>query len=79
MERNHGMPHHDYSLGGGLEFFTCYTLVDISKTGVVTNFKKKIPPFLDDDGKIIANEETWTESRNKQRNWETMIQWIKRN
>ena len=76
MSRNHGMPHHDYTLGSGLEFFTCITLVDITKTGIVSPYKDNIPAFLDDADNIIADENSWNKSRNKQRNWETIVQII---
>ena len=75
-ERNHGMAPQDYNIGSdGLEFFTCYTLVDITKTGIVSIYKPS-PIFLDDVGNLIVDQQTWNDSRNQQRNWETAVQII---
>lgn len=45
---------------------SCYTLVDITKTGTIGTFKKGID----------IDEKSWNFSRNQQRNWETVLQLI---
>jgi len=60
--------------GAGL--VDCYTLVDITRTGVVAYYKEGMPMFLDDADQIINDEVAWTRSRNQQRNYETLIQVI---
>ena len=43
----------------------CFTLIDITQTNTVGSYKDKQGDFA-----------TWTKSRNKQRNWETIVQGI---
>ena len=43
----------------------CFTLIDITQTTTVGPYKDKQGNFA-----------TWTKSRNKQRNWETIVQGI---
>lgn len=62
--------------GKGSCVIDCYTLVDITRTGVVAYYKEGMPMFLDDADQIINDEHTWTKSRNQQRNYETLIQVI---
>ena len=59
-----------------LEFFTGYSLVDITKTGILSQYNSSIPPLVDSVGYIIDSSDTWLFSRNRQRNWETIIQVI---
>jgi len=54
----------------------CYTLIDITKTGMVSNYKPGLPTFVDDAGQIINDADSWTKSRNQQRNFETIVQTI---
>jgi len=62
--------------GKGVGLIDCYTLVDISRTGVVAYYKEDMPMFLDDAEQIINGEDSWSKSRNQQRNYETLIQVI---
>lgn len=63
--------------GGGVgEFFTVYTLVDISQTGIVAQYRTGVPAFMDDINQLINNEESWNKSRGQQSNLETLIQTI---
>ena len=48
----------NYCMSATLEFYTCYTLVDITNTGVI-----KVP-----------TGQTHDLQRNQQRNWETLLQ-----
>jgi len=54
----------------------CYSLIDITKTGIVSNFKPSAPDFIDDANQVIDDEISWSRSRNQQRNFETIIQTI---
>lgn len=63
--------------GSGVgEFFTIYTLVDISQTGIVAQYRSNVPAFMDDVKQLINNEESWNRSRGQQSNLETLIQTI---
>ena len=63
--------------GSGVgEFFTIYTLVDISQTGILAQYKSSVPAFMDDINQLINNEESWNRSRGQQSNLETLIQTI---
>jgi hypothetical protein len=55
---------------------TCKTLFDITATGVKSHYKSSIIPFTDASGKVVLDLISWTRSRNKQRNWETINQII---
>lgn len=75
------MKHHGIAYGlkdqeEGLEFYTCYTLFDITNTGVIMPYNKDLPGFIDTAGQPVFNEKTWDRSRNQQRNWDTMVQLI---
>ena len=54
----------------------CYTLIDITKTGIVSKYRSEIPMFLDDADQLVKSEKDWLRSRNQQRNLETIIQII---
>lgn len=53
---------------------TCYTLFDITHTGVLNHYKSTAMPFKDRSGTDITTDSEWRRSRNQQRNWETIIQ-----
>jgi hypothetical protein len=73
----HGSPTAGYSFGTLRSKYKIRTLIDVSPTGIISEFRKDIPlPFIDDLKNIINNTETWNTSRNEQRNWETFIQCI---
>ena len=71
---------HGYSAGSvegkGSCVIDCYTLVDMTRTGVVAYYKESMPMFIDDADQIINDEKSWIRSRNQQRNYETCIQVI---
>jgi hypothetical protein len=52
----------------------CYTLFDITKTGLVKHRKSTSIPFYDSEGQLIDSEAKWQQSRNQQRNFETLVQ-----
>jgi len=52
----------------------CLTLFDITETGVTGHYKPSHVPFCDRAGTTITNINEWTTSRNKQRNFETILQ-----
>lgn len=54
----------------------CRTLFDITATGVRSHYKESRIPFHDDTGRVIEDQQSWTRSRNQQRNWETINQLI---
>lgn len=54
----------------------CITTFDITATGVRSNFNANRIPFQDAVGKSITDINSWTRSRNQQRNWETVNQLI---
>lgn len=54
----------------------CRTLFDCSRTGTTGHFRLSQLPFDDRQGKVIDNLQTWTYSRNQQRNFETIMQMI---
>ena len=73
----HGSPTAGYSFGTLRSKYKIRTLIDVSPTGIISEFRKDIPlPFVDDLKNIINNTETWNTSRNEQRNWETFVQCI---
>jgi len=58
----------------GLSYIKLHTLVDISTTGTIGQFKNiKKTNLL---GETLETEPVWKKSRNQQRNWETVIQII---
>ena len=52
------------------------TQFDCTATGVTGHFRPNTLPFDDHEGQTISDQETWTRSRNQQRNWETILQII---
>ena len=54
----------------------CYTLFDITDTGIRSHIRSAQFPMLDKHGNEIQNEQEWNKARNQQRNWETIIQII---
>jgi hypothetical protein len=73
----HGSVLSDYSYTTPRSVYKIKTLLDISNTGIVSDFREEVPlPFVDDLKNIINNQETWNQSRNRQRNWETFVQAI---
>lgn len=54
----------------------CYTLVDITNTGVFGSYRADLLPYRRNNGELINNEEQWILARNQQRNWETLMQLI---
>jgi hypothetical protein len=54
----------------------CHTLVDITATRVVTNYRQDLPQFIDHAGQTVKDQTSWNTSRNQQRNYETVIQII---
>ena len=52
------------------------TLFDCSPTGVTGHFQQGKLPFADRTGSLIRNQDDWHRARNKQRNWETLLQII---
>lgn len=59
-----------------MKYYSCYTLVDITKTNVLSTFNPSELPFVDGANHGITTEEEWNVSRNQQRNWETLLQLI---
>ena len=73
----HGSVTAGYSFGTVRSKYQIKTLIDISPTGMISEFRDNIPlPFVDDLKNIINNQETWNVSRNEQRNWKTLVQCI---
>lgn len=62
------------NLPEGLSYIEISTLIDISTTGTFGKFKQA--DKTDFVGSNISQETDWKRSRNKQRNWETIIQII---
>ena len=52
----------------------CRTLFDITETGTTGHFKPSHVPGKDRAGQNITDNQTWTKSRNQQRNLETITQ-----
>jgi hypothetical protein len=52
----------------------CYTLFDITQTGITGHFKPSQIPFQDRAGNNINDLPAWNRSRNQQRNLETITQ-----
>lgn len=70
--RSHGLT--EANLFGLREYIRGYCLVDITNTGVLAQYKRDLPRFIDNANQIVDNEATWNRSRNQQRNWETLTQ-----
>jgi hypothetical protein len=52
------------------------TLFDCSCTGVTGQYRAEVLPFQDRAMHTVANRAQWNQSRNRQRNWETLQQVI---
>jgi hypothetical protein len=52
----------------------CKTLFDCSATGTTGHYKPGSVPYLDKVGQSIEDLISWSNSRNRQRNWETLLQ-----
>jgi hypothetical protein len=50
------------------------TSFDCTATGTTGHYKSNRVPYTDDNQTAIIDQETWTRSRNQQRNYETLIQ-----
>lgn len=74
MSKHHGIAYGLKHQEEGIEFYTCFTLFDITNTGVVMPFNPDITSFIDTAGQPVLNEKTWERSRNQQRNWDTIVQ-----
>ena len=73
----HGSVTAGYSFGTLRSKYQIKTLIDISPTGIISEYRADVPlPFVDDLRNIINNQETWNISRNEQRNWETLVQCV---
>lgn len=59
-----------------VETYKCYTLFDITYTGVTQPNYRQQPNFFDSSGKAITDAASWQFARNQQRNWDTLIQVI---
>lgn len=64
------------SYGKSTDTISCFTLVDISQTGTTRPYKKESQSYVDHTGQQVIDFATWTISRNRQRNWETLLQTI---
>ena len=77
MHKHHGIAYGLKNQEEGLEFYTCYTLFDITNTGIIMPYNSNLNAmFLDTAEQPVYNEKTWERSRNQQRNWDTMVQII---
>lgn len=76
MQKFHGTSIGTDESGRRQNLIACHTLVDISKTGVISLYRKEIPMFMDDAEQIVRDQRTWERSRNQQRNFETVTQII---
>lgn len=54
----------------------CRTIFDCMATGVTGHYRPSQVPFTDHTGQSIKNQTDWNQSRNQQRNWETLLQVI---
>jgi len=64
------------NLNSELNYTICYTLIDITETGITGTFRKDFAPYKTKQGKDLKTFEAWTTARNKRRNWETLMQII---
>ena len=76
MQKFHGTSIGTNETSNYQNMISCYTLVDITKTGVISLYRKEIPMFMDDAEQLVRDQSTWERSRNQQRNFETIIQTI---
>lgn len=52
----------------------CYTLFDLTPTGIKSHYRQIKFPISDATGKVLENLTDWHIARNQQRNWETILQ-----
>jgi len=52
----------------------CYTLFDITPSGIKSHYKALEFPVTDRTGRSLKNIDDWNRARNQQRNWETILQ-----
>lgn len=52
----------------------CKTLFDCTTTGITGSFRPSMLPCKDATGHEIQDQTEWNRRRNKQRNWETLLQ-----
>jgi hypothetical protein len=76
MSKHHGIAYGIKHQEEGIEFYTCFTLFDITNTGVVMPFNSNLVSFIDSAEQPVYNEQSWERSRNQQRNWDTIVQAI---
>ena len=50
------------------------TSFDCTATGTTGHYKSNRVPYKDDNQSAIVDQESWTRSRNQQRNYETLVQ-----
>ena len=73
----HGSVIPGYSFSNVRSRYQIKTLIDVSPTGIISEYRGDVPmPFVDDLKNIINDQESWSNSRNEQRNWETLVQCI---
>ena len=54
----------------------CHTLFDIQRTDVRGIYRVDFQPFRERQGQWITDRDTWNQARNRQRNFETLVQII---
>jgi len=69
--RSHGLS--EANRQGLRDYIRGYTLVDITNTGVLAQYRKT-GAFMDNANQVVTEKESWERSRNQQRNWETFVQ-----
>jgi hypothetical protein len=52
----------------------CKTVFDCTYTGVTGHYRLSQLPFVDRSGQLISTQAEWIQSRNQQRNYETLLQ-----
>jgi hypothetical protein len=52
----------------------CKTVFDCSCTGVTGHYRTSQLPFVDRSGQTVKTQSEWVQSRNQQRNYETLLQ-----
>jgi len=54
----------------------CHTKFNIQRTDVRGSYRADFQPFRDRQGQWVTDRETWNHARNRQRNYETLLQII---
>jgi hypothetical protein len=52
----------------------CKTVFDCSYTGVTGHYRPSQLPFVNRNGQSVTTQSEWIQSRNQQRNYETLLQ-----